>query len=36
MDNQWLQPLNEYIGVAGKKFAAFFNKGRQKKKHIIF
>jgi len=26
MDNQWLQPLNEYIGVAGKKFAAFFNK----------
>jgi len=25
-DNQWLQPLNEYISIAAKKFAAFFNK----------
>ena len=26
-DNQWLQPLNEYIAIAAKKFAIFFNKG---------
>jgi hypothetical protein len=25
-DNQWLQPLNEYIAIAAKKFAIFFNK----------
>jgi len=25
-DNPWLQPLNEYISIAGKKFAAFFTK----------
>jgi len=24
-DNPWLQPLNEYISIAAKKFAAFFN-----------
>jgi len=25
-DNPWLQPLNEYISIAGKKFASFFTK----------
>jgi len=25
-DNPWLQPLNEYISIAAKKFAAFFTK----------
>ncbi|ORX84099.1 hypothetical protein BCR32DRAFT_218164 [Anaeromyces robustus] len=25
-DNPWLQPLNEYISIAGNKFASFFTK----------
>ncbi|ORX51088.1 hypothetical protein BCR36DRAFT_351608 [Piromyces finnis] len=25
-DNPWLQPLNEFISIAAKKFAVFFNK----------